>query len=96
MQIATKNPLNSAIEGFTNWQQPWTFFEVIRLTPCLSQDELATWQQVWDLACQAEYWQTTDLHQCTKLATKALQGTFPWLSMLAIEQIIKAVSYEWR
>ena len=60
MQIATQNPLNSAIEGFTNWQQPWTFFEVIRLTPCLSQDELATWQQVWDLACQAEYWQTTD------------------------------------
>ena len=90
------NPLNSAIEEFSEWQQPWTFFEVIHQSSILNEEQLATWQRVWGLACQAEYWQTADLSQCTKFATEALQLAFPWLSMLAIEQIIKAASYEWQ
>lgn len=90
------NSLNSAIEKFTNWQQPWTFFEAIKHTCGWNEEALTTWQRVWGLACQAEYWQTADLNQCTKFATEALQQAFPWLSMLAIEQIIKAAHYEWR
>lgn len=96
MHTPSDTLLNSAIEGFTNWQQPWTFFEVIQQTPGLNEPTLATWQQVWDLACQAEHWQSSDRHQCMKFASDAVQQTFPGLSMLAIEQILKAASYEWR
>lgn len=96
MHTPAKNLLNSAIEGFTNWQQPWTFFEVIQQTTSLNKDALATWQRIWGLVCQAEHWQSEDANQCTNLARDALQRTFPWLSTLAIEYIIKAASYEWR
>lgn len=88
-------PLNSAIEEFTNWQQPWAFFETIKKTYGLNEEALTTWQRVWALACQAEYWRSKDISQCMNLAREALQHAFPWLSMLAIEHIIKAASYEW-
>ncbi|MCX4162854.1 MULTISPECIES: hypothetical protein [Paraburkholderia] len=86
----------AAADAFTNWAQPWAFYESTIAQPDLSASDRATIRDIWSEACNARHWQDASLQECSACAERALHVVFPWLPAQTRAQFVRAASYQWR
>lgn len=88
--------LNTIIETFNNWQQPWTFFEAIKTTESLADLELKTLDAIWAVACDQQYWQESAPDEAILSVKSTLSLEFAWLSHKARQHVANAAAYQWK
>ena len=93
--VATST-VNSVIEAFTNWQQPWVFYPYLIGHANCGEDERKAIEAIWSTACNKEHWLAGTLQESSVRAKQAIAKAFPWLSAGALQQIINGAAYQWR
>lgn len=94
--MADTDTINLAIESFSNWQEPWTFFATVKAHPKCSETDRKAIQVIWLAACDKHLWSGARLQDCTTHTDTALSHQFPWLSPRARQQLINGAAYQWR
>ncbi len=92
----TESHVLAVLEGFADWSRPWTFLETVLTHEGLSPADRREIRGLWAHACSSAHWQARDLSVGAELAACALHQTFPWLSLAARRQLVRAAAYEWK
>ncbi len=84
-----------AIENFSDWDKPWTFYSFVMGSTNLSDVERDQFANVYKEAAKFELWNVSNLDTGIGNA-KAFLKEHTSLSDSAIHQIAKAIAYEWK
>ena len=88
--------ITAAILKFSEWDQPWRFFEIASAYEDLAKEDCQILQVVWNESCNEVHWQETSPTNGCAAADSALIHRFPWLIADARAQLVRAASYQWR
>jgi hypothetical protein len=86
----------AAILKFSEWEQPWRFFEIASAHEELTKEDCRVLLAIWNESRNKVHWQETSLTDGCAAADRALINRFPWLIAGARAQLVRAASYQWR
>jgi hypothetical protein len=88
--------VNSAIEAFDNWHQPWTFYDSVIAYAEFGEIERNTIDAIWLQVCDKSIWLSGTIQECCMCIEKVISKNFPWLSVQARKQVINGAAYQWK
>ena len=87
--------LENKIISFQNWSLPWTFYDFIISDKTLNESELNLFKEIWNTASDFELWNERDLTLGCEASRKYVTKNYN-LSDIAVANIIRAISYQWK
>jgi len=88
--------LADAVDSFTNWSAPWTFWESIHGKLAPNSEQSTLFEALASEASRFEHWNTGDLVLACKIAHTATKRMFPNVADNVIASIVRAASYDWK
>ncbi len=88
--------ITAAILNFSEWEQPWRFFEIASAYEDLTKEDCRVLLAVWNESCNEVHWRESSPTNGCAEADRALVHRFPWLIVGARAQLVRAASYQWR
>ena len=87
--------LNNAILPFDDWSHPWTFYEKVCSDKSLKMEDLKLFEEIWLCANDFKLWNYELINTGSIKATIFFKDKYR-LTNNAIENIIKAIAYNWK
>lgn len=87
--------IEKVILEFTNWSQPWTFYKSIYNHTQLDDKQRLKFEEIYKKAASIELWNHSDLNLGCKNSRIFLKNNYE-MSDYAVDNIVRALSYEWR
>jgi hypothetical protein len=89
--------INAALETYSDWTQPWGFWDSCVSYPGLSDEELVLLRSAWDETNSTEIWfQPGDLPELARMAAEKVRIKLPWVSLKASHALARAAAFNWR
>lgn len=87
--------LEKSISDYTDWSNPWKFFNYVIADTHLKSEEVQLFQKIWQEAGGSDLWNFEDLTSGCKKSKAFIIENYA-LNEFVIDQIVRAISYQWK
>lgn len=93
--LVNMQEIESVVASFNNWSQPWAFYKYVNGNSSLTIEQKLFFEDLYKKAGDVKFWNFNDLKIGYANCKSYLKENYAW-SDVAIDNIARALSYEWK